>query len=51
MLRAAGVGIAMGNASAFVKEAADDVTRSVAEDGVYHAFVKYGLISEKNRIE
>lgn len=44
MLRAAGVGIAMGNASDYVKEAADDVTRSVEEDGVYHAFLKYGLI-------
>lgn len=40
MLKAAGVGIAMGNASDFVKEAADDVTESVDEDGVYHAFVK-----------
>lgn len=44
MLRAAGVGIAMGNSSDYVKEAADDVTKSVVEDGVYHAFRKYGLI-------
>ncbi len=44
MLRMAGVGIAMGNALAYVKEAADDVTRSVDEDGVYYAFLKYGLI-------
>lgn len=44
MLRAAGVGIAMGNASDYVKQAADDVTKSVTEDGVYHAFRKYGLI-------
>lgn len=44
MLRAAGVGIAMGNSVDYVKEAADDVTRSVEEDGVYHAFLKYGLI-------
>lgn len=44
MLRAAGVGIAMGNSFDYVKEAADDVTRSVEEDGVYHAFLKYGLI-------
>ena len=48
MLRAAGVGIAMGNAADFVKEAADDVTESVDEDGVYHAFVKYGLISKED---
>lgn len=44
MLRAAGTGIAMGNASDYVKKAADDVTGSVEEDGVYHAFRKYGLI-------
>lgn len=44
MLYAAGIGIAMGNASDYVKEAADDVTKSVTEDGVYHAFLKYGLI-------
>lgn len=44
MLRTAGVGIAMGNALDYVKEAADDVTRSVEEDGVYYAFQKYGLI-------
>lgn len=48
MLKAAGVGIAMGNASDYVKKAADDVTESVAQDGVYHAFLKYGLISEDN---
>ncbi len=45
MLKAVGVGIAMGNASDYVKEAADDVTRSVEEEGVYYAFQKYGLIS------
>lgn len=44
MLRAAGIGIAMGNSFDYVKEAADDVTKSVYEDGVYYAFQKYGLI-------
>lgn len=44
MLRAAGAGIAMGNSADYVKNAADDVTRSVEEDGVYYAFQKYGLI-------
>lgn len=44
MLRAAGVGIAMGNSFDCVKEAADDVTASVEEEGVYQAFQKYGLI-------
>ena len=44
MLKAAGIGIAMGNAPDYVKEAADDVTKSVEEDGVYYAFLKYGLL-------
>ena len=44
MLKAAGIGIAMGNACDYVKEAADDVTGSVEEDGVYQAFRKYGLM-------
>ncbi len=44
MLQAAGIGIAMGNATDDVKEAADDVTGSVDEDGVYDAFQKYRLI-------
>lgn len=48
MLQAAGVGIAMGNASAYVKEAADDVTGTVEEDGVYDAFLKYGLLSSND---
>lgn len=48
MLKAAGVGIAMGNASDYVKKTADDITESVVQDGVYHAFLKYGLISEDN---
>lgn len=46
MLKAVGVGIAMGNAPDYVKEAADDVTKSVEEDGVYYAFLKYGLLDE-----
>ncbi len=45
MLEAAGIGIAMGNALDYVKRVADDVTKSVEEDGVYYAFLKYGLIS------
>ncbi len=44
MIRFAGVGIAMGNASNAVKEAADWVTNSCAEDGVYTALVALGLI-------
>lgn len=44
MLKAAGVGIAMGNAADYVKDMANDVTGAVEEDGVYYAFRKYGLI-------
>lgn len=43
MLRAAGTGIAMGNASEDVKALADEVTGSVADDGVYEAFLRHGL--------
>ncbi len=45
MLMAAGVGIAMGNAGDEVKKAADDVTASIEDDGVFHAFKKYGLLA------
>lgn len=45
MLQYAQIGIAMGNASAEVKEIADDVTASHDEDGIWVAFQKYGLIS------
>jgi Cof subfamily protein (haloacid dehalogenase superfamily) len=41
LLRAAGIGIAMGNALDYVKEAADDVTASCDEDGVALALEKY----------
>lgn len=44
MLRHAGVGVAMGNASAEVKEAADYVTESVDEDGVRKALEKFGVV-------
>lgn len=44
MLVACGVGVAMGNGTAAAKEAADFVTGSVDEDGLYSAFVRLGLI-------
>lgn len=44
MISFAKLGIAMGNAVKELKAAADDVTASVDEDGIYKAFVKYGLI-------
>ncbi|MBM7654473.1 Cof-type HAD-IIB family hydrolase [Neobacillus cucumis] len=37
-------GIAMGNAKEAVKKAADDITDTVEEDGIYNSFKKYGLI-------
>lgn len=41
IIRACGIGIAMGNAPANIKAAADDVTASNTEDGVAMAFDKY----------
>lgn len=43
MLKAAGVGVAMGNGAAAAKEAADWVTDDIEEDGLAHAFMKLGL--------
>ena len=44
MLKAAGTGIAMGNGSPLAMEAADYVTRSLLEDGIYHACRHFSLI-------
>lgn len=44
MLRAVGVGIAMGNASEELKQMADGVCSSATEDGIYHYCVENGLI-------
>lgn len=44
MLQMAGIGVAMGNAIAQVKECADYVTGTVEEDGVYNALRHYNLI-------
>lgn len=44
MLQAVGTGVAMGNAAAALKVAADDVCGPVAEDGIYHYCVRHGLI-------
>lgn len=38
------VGIAMGNAKPALKQVADDVTQDVAQDGLWNAFVKHGLV-------
>lgn len=44
MLETAGTGVAMGNGQAKAKEKADYVTRSMMDDGIYHACAHFGLI-------
>ncbi len=44
MLRGVGHGIAMGNASAPAKEAAEYITTDIHQDGVRNAMLHYGLI-------
>lgn len=44
IIKAAGIGIAMGNAGDNVKEVADYVTSSVDEDGVKNALAHFGVI-------
>lgn len=44
MIRLAGVGVAMGNATEEIKYAADFVTTAVDDNGIYNAFLKLGLI-------
>lgn len=47
MLSFAGVGVAMGNAVAALKESADYVTAPADEDGIYKGFVHLGLIEQE----
>ena len=44
MLKAVGVGVAMGNASLQAKAAADQICGAVSEDGIYHYCVAQGMI-------
>lgn len=44
MLRHAGIGVAMGNAGDEVKEAADYITSSVDEDGIWNALKHFGIV-------
>jgi len=44
MLQFAGIGVAMGNAEAAVKQAADYVTASVDDEGIAKALTHFGLI-------
>ena len=46
MFDVCGTGVAMGNASAGAKAAADYVTAPITEDGLYKAFLHLGLIEE-----
>lgn len=47
MLRATGIGIAMGSASDLVKSHADYVTNDVDENGIYNALVHFGVINQR----
>ena len=44
MINFANVGVAMGNATQPIKDAADIITTDVDKDGIYNAFVTLGLI-------
>jgi hydroxymethylpyrimidine pyrophosphatase-like HAD family hydrolase len=44
MIRAAGMGIAMGGASEAVKSVADYITEAVDENGVRNALVRFGIL-------
>ncbi len=44
MLQEVGTGVAMGNASALLKDIADDICGPVSDDGIYHYCVQHGLI-------
>ena len=44
MIEAAGIGVAMGNATDALKAIADDVTSSLEDDGIFNGFKKLGLI-------
>ena len=44
MMEVAGTSICMENGSAALKDMADDICKSVSEDGLYKAFLKHGLL-------
>ena len=44
MIQLTQTGVCMGNGTQALKDVADDVTDSPADDGIYKAFVKHGLI-------
>lgn len=44
MLKAAGLGVAMGNAIEAARQSADYISTNASEDGVYNALKKYGIL-------
>lgn len=44
MMEMAGISVCMENGSPALKEIADDICKSVSEDGIYYAFKKHGLL-------
>ena len=48
MIKEANIGIAMGNGSPLLKQAADYITDTIENDGVYKACVHFGWIKEEN---
>ena len=47
MIKEANIGIAMGNGSPLLKQAADYITDTIENDGVYKACVHFGWIKEE----
>lgn len=47
MIRACGIGVAMGDARSSVKDAADYITGMCSKDGIANALLHYGLIDEE----
>ena len=46
MLKAAGLGIAMGNGGQELKDAADYVAHDISNDGLYKALKHFGFVEE-----
>lgn len=49
MFRACAYGVAMGNGSKEIKEAADYITDDILENGIWNAFVHFGLIEGEKK--
>lgn len=49
MLKKCGISIAMGNSTPETKEAADYVTTDILDNGIWNAFVHYGVIEGEER--